>query len=178
MDSRRTDFGEQVRQATGGHGVDLVLNSLTGEAIPGSLALVAPGGRFLELGKIGVWDPESVARSFPDVEYHQVAVDEVVRLQPELIGDILRRIVAAVAAGELAPLPLRIFPLNRAVSAFRTMQQARHSGKIVLTHPLPPVRADGTYLITGGLGGRGVAVARPPGGSGGRRIRLVWRGGP
>ena len=85
-----------------------------------------------------------------------------------------------VARGELAPLPRRVFPVQRAVAAFRHMEQARHTGKIVLEHPPRPaaVREDGTYLIVGGLGGLGLAVAGRLVELGARYLALMGRRPP
>ena len=56
MDSRSLDFAAQIMTATGGEGIDLVLNSLTGEAIAAGLSVLREGGRFMELGKTDLWD--------------------------------------------------------------------------------------------------------------------------
>src|SRR5207302_9094177 len=55
MDSRSLAFAEEVMQRTGGKGVDIVLNSLPGEYIPKSLSILAPHGRFLEIGKMDIY---------------------------------------------------------------------------------------------------------------------------
>src|SRR3546814_12123507 len=63
--------------ATGGEGVDVVLNSLTGEAIAAGLSVLKPGGRFVELGRAGIWPAERVAAEFPGVRYHVIALDRI-----------------------------------------------------------------------------------------------------
>ncbi len=66
-----------------------------------------------------------------------------------------------LAAGTLAPLPVRAWDVRRAREAFRFMSQARHTGKIVLTIPPDPAapRAAGTVLVTGGTGVLGALAA-------------------
>ncbi|MGR5432361.1 zinc-binding dehydrogenase, partial [Vibrio astriarenae] len=51
FDSRSLAFADDIRSATGGEGVDVVLNSLAGEAMVRSIDVLRPFGRFLELGK-------------------------------------------------------------------------------------------------------------------------------
>jgi NAD(P)-dependent dehydrogenase (short-subunit alcohol dehydrogenase family)/acyl carrier protein len=88
--------------------------------------------------------------------------------------------VDELRAGTLAPLPLHVFTLGQAPRAFRFMAQARHVGKIVLRHrddtPLI-IRGDGSYLITGGLSGLGLLVARWLAQQGAGRLVLVGRRG-
>ncbi|VFM99421.1 MAG: NADPH:quinone reductase, partial [Candidatus Kentron sp. G] len=70
MNSRTTDFARQIMEITGGQGVDAVLNSLTSEGfIERSLSALGTGGRFLEISKAGVWQPEQVRQVRPDVDY-------------------------------------------------------------------------------------------------------------
>ena len=55
MDSRSLTFAEQTLQATAGEGVDIILNSLPGEAITKGLSILKTGGRFLEIGKRDIY---------------------------------------------------------------------------------------------------------------------------
>jgi NADPH:quinone reductase-like Zn-dependent oxidoreductase len=134
FDSRTPRFAAGVMAATGGTGVDVVLNSLTGDAIPAGLSVLKPGGRFVEIGRSGAWTAEEVATRVPHVTYHIVSLDKVDDAEG---GRLLRAALDAVAAGDMAPPPLTSFPMARAAEAFRLMQQARHVGKIVLTNPVP-----------------------------------------
>ncbi|MBL1102705.1 SDR family NAD(P)-dependent oxidoreductase, partial [Streptomyces coffeae] len=142
-----------VREATGGRGVDVVLNSLAGEFIDASLRLLADGGRFLEMGKTDIRDPE---HDHPDVRYHPY--DLIADAGPELIGRMLAELGRLFEAGVLEPLPVRSWPLSRAREALRYLSQAKHTGKLVLDVPAP-VDPDGTVLITGGTGTLGGHVA-------------------
>ncbi|MFE9425684.1 SDR family NAD(P)-dependent oxidoreductase [Kitasatospora sp. NPDC006697] len=152
--SRTLGFETEFLAATGGAGVDVVLNSLAGEFVDASLRLLPRGGRFLEMGKTDLRDPEQVDLEYPGVRY-QPHVDPA----PERIGEILREVVELVERGVLRLLPLRGWDVRRAPEAFRFMSQARHTGKLVLTVPRPLDPA-GTALITGGTGTLGSAVAR------------------
>ena len=91
---------------------------------------------------------------------------------PERLGEILAQVIGLLAAGELAPLPVRAWDVRRAPEAFRFMSQARHTGKIVLTIPPAGCAATGTVLVTGGTGALGGLVARHLAGTG-RAAALV-----
>ncbi|GAB7066829.1 type I polyketide synthase [Mycolicibacterium hodleri] len=160
-DSRSTDFADQILADTDGTGVDVVLNSLTGEGfIEATLRATAPNGRFAEIAKRDIWTHERMAEARPDIAYEIVALDTVMLTDPERIRGLLTEVSEGLANGEWTPLPAEIYPLTEARAAFRRMQQARHIGKIVvqIPNPLAP-RADRSYLITGGLGAIGLHTA-------------------
>ena len=181
MDSRSLAFADEIRSITGGRGMDVVLNSLAGDYIPKSLSVLAPGGRFVEIGKSGIWDPTRVAALRRDVSYFVVDLAGRLRKDPGSLRLLLQAILESVERGDLKPLPRHVFPLAEAARAFRFMAQARHIGKIVITQPPSgelPVRADGTYLVTGGLRGLGLLVARWLVDRGARHLVLMGRGAP
>ncbi|MEU7688470.1 SDR family NAD(P)-dependent oxidoreductase, partial [Streptomyces spectabilis] len=155
-DSRDLQFLDTFRAVTNGRGIDVVLNSLTGESVDASLQLLASGGRFLEIGKTDLRDPETIETAHPGVSYHAFSMTSVV---PARIQQILEKITALFTRGMLSPLPVRTWDLRRAPEALRFMAQARHIGKIVLTMPTP-IDPGGTVLITGGTGTLGGLIAR------------------
>ncbi|MGW4968149.1 SDR family NAD(P)-dependent oxidoreductase, partial [Nonomuraea sp. NPDC004186] len=154
--SRDLDFADAFAAATGGEGMDVVLNSLAGPFTDASLDLLTPGGRFVEMGKTDRRDPADVANTHPHVRYRSF---DLMDAGHERIGQMLAELLDLFASQELAGLPVRCWPVQQARQAFRHMAQARHTGKIILTMPrnLDP---DGTVLITGGTGGLGVILAR------------------
>ncbi|MEU5698694.1 SDR family NAD(P)-dependent oxidoreductase [Streptomyces aurantiacus] len=174
--SRDLGFEETIRRVTGGRGVDVVLNSLTGEFIDASLRLLGEGGRFLEMGKTDLRVPEEVGAEYPGVTY--TVYDLVTDAGPDRIEAMMRELGELFASGALAPLPVRSWPLGRAREAFRFMSRAKHTGKLVLEVPavLDP---EGTVLITGGTGVLGAAVAEHLVREWGvRHLLLVGRRGP
>ena len=181
MNSRTLEFAEQVKTATQGRGVSIVLNALAGEFIPKSISVMSSGGRFLEMGKTDIWNDARVAAIHPDVSFHAFDLGDV---DPNIIQQMFSQIVAAFELGELQPLPHRAFGMTDAVGAFRYMAQAKHVGKLVLMpekDPLPSrrslLRAEGTYMITGGLGALGLVVAQWMVDRGARHLVLVGRQG-
>ncbi|MXV99642.1 MAG: SDR family NAD(P)-dependent oxidoreductase, partial [Acidimicrobiaceae bacterium] len=162
-DSRSTKFGEQILEATGGTGVDVVLNSLTGPGfIDASLSCLAQGGRFVELARVDILSPDEMSEARPDVGYWILELDVLKEHDPAQPGEALRRVMQRLAANELTPLTHTRWSLAEAGSAMKFMQAARHIGKIVFAaSPLETgrLRGDRTYLVTGGLGGIGCTVA-------------------
>ncbi len=180
-DSRSVEFGERIRADTGNRGVDVVLNSLTGEGyVEASLGALGRGGRFVEISKREIWSKEEMARRRPDVRYEVLALDEEMEREPERIGAVVREVVARMGRGELHALPGEGYGMSEARAAFRRMQQARHVGKLVLMAPGYRGKLDGAagYLITGGLGGLGLEVARWAVERGARYVALNGRRGP
>ena len=182
FDSRDTRFGADVLGATDGRGVALVLNSLTGEGfVEASLSCLADGGCFVELGKRGIRSPDEMAAARPDVRYRILALDRLAAEEPERLGSVLRAVVDRLRTGELRPLPHTRWPLAEAGTALDHMRAARHLGKIVLTPSALAtgrLRGDRSYLVTGGLGGIGLEVARWLAGAGAGAIVLNGRREP
>ena len=131
MDSRWLDFADEVMELTGGKGVDIVLNSLTGDFIPKSLSVLGPGGRFIEIGKAGIWEASQVTQFNSDITYHVIYLGDVEEEEPGLIGEMLSELMKEFVAGTLKPLPLRVFPM-RMPSMIRYMAMAKHIGKVVV----------------------------------------------
>lgn len=190
LDSRSLAFADEIRRLTDGRGVDLVLNSLAGDAIAKSLSLLGPSGRFLEIGRNDIYRNTKLGlRPFAN-NLSYFAVDLSRLMQPGQFPLLAAPVLAALTAGTLRPLPYRRFPLAGAAGAFRYMSQALQVGKIVLTPgaaPLvvaPPATGPGvrfrphaTYLITGGLGGFGGLVAKSMVMNGARHLVLMGRHG-
>jgi phthiocerol/phenolphthiocerol synthesis type-I polyketide synthase C len=161
--SRTLDFAKDVLEITKGQGVDIVLNSLSGEYVDKSFAVLKQGGRFVELGKIGIWDEQQVQERRPDLSYFPFDLGEVARDNPDLISSILKDIMQGLEDGTLKSLPHKVFPIREVVNAFRYMAQAKHIGKVVIDCRLDKpsiITPDSSYLITGGLGALGLKVAQ------------------
>jgi NADPH:quinone reductase-like Zn-dependent oxidoreductase/acyl carrier protein len=187
FDSRRTAFADEVRACTGGRGVDVVVNSLPGDAVLAGLMSLAPRGRFVEIGKRDVYGHArlDLAPFRDNISFFVVDLARLTEQDPTYVSGLFRTVMAMVADGRLPPLPTTAAPITSASDVFRTMAQAGHTGKLVLTRPAAPVLADtpfvrpeGTYLITGGLGALGLAVARRLARRGARHLVLLGRSAP
>jgi len=172
FDSRSLDFADRVMNITGGAGVDVVLNSLSGEALRRSWDVLAPYGRFVEIGKRDIEDnaPLFMRRFDENRSFAAVDIDRMVRERPAMFQRLLSDVERLFADRRIGPLPVQAFPASEVVEAFRLMSRARHIGKVVIDfrdQRVPAVRlarqrvrADRTYLVTGAFGGLGQALAR------------------
>lgn len=184
FDSRSLAFAEGIRELTGGHGVDVVLNSLAGPALRHSVDLLRPGGRFIELGKRDIYanNPLPLRPFRNNIAFFGV---DITRLPAG--RDLLADLSHHLHAGDYRPLPHQVYPASAIQEAIQSLQHSRHLGKIVISFAEPPrvnqprpqtsLDPDGTYLITGGLSGLGAATARHLATRGARHLALVGRRG-
>jgi len=189
FDSRSLTFADEIMKKTGARGIDVVLNSLPGEYITRSLAILAAYGRFVEIGKTDIYQNKPMGL-FPfrnNLSYFALDLERVCREKPQLVRSLLFELMAMFEKGALKPLPHNIFRIEDAANAFRYMARRKNIGKIVLSfrgldaetrsdRGLTP-RSEATYLITGGHGALGLAVARWLVEKGGRHLVLLGRGG-
>jgi acyl transferase domain-containing protein/NADPH:quinone reductase-like Zn-dependent oxidoreductase/SAM-dependent methyltransferase/acyl carrier protein len=192
VDSRRGDFAAEVMAITSGKGVDVILNSLAGEAIPMGLSCLAEFGRFIEIGKRDIYQNSRIPL-WPmrrNVSFHVVAMDAVFNRDADLTRQLLGDVATLIEEKSLRPLPYRSFPACRADAAFRLMAQGRHIGKIVIAFAKPfisrwgkrpprpfQIKEDGAYLITGAFGGFGRVIARWLADGGAKHLVLLGRNG-
>ncbi len=189
FDSRSLDFAEQILKATAGRGVDVVLNSLTGDALRKSVEICAAHGRFIEIGKRDI-DADAPLNLKPfnrNLTFAAIDLDRLLVDRPHVAARLENELRTLFASGALGPIPTTCFPAAQIEDAFRQLAQARHIGKLVVTHgePVPVVvsrprtlvRPDATYLVTGGLSGFGLETARWLISQGARTLVLVGRKG-
>ncbi|MFI0483481.1 SDR family NAD(P)-dependent oxidoreductase [Actinomadura sp. 9N215] len=144
--SRTLDFEEAFRETAGAF--DVVLNSLAAEFVDASLRLLAPGGRFVDMGKTDVRDPDEVRERYDGVSY--TAFDLLETAGPDRVAEMLAALSDLFEDGTLRPLPLTTWDIRQAPEAFRHFTQARHIGKIIVTIPAAAPDPGGTALVTGG----------------------------
>lgn len=168
MNSRTLEFAEQIHQLTQGEGVDVVVNSLNKEFITKGFQSTADGGRFIELGKIGVWDTKQASRIRADVNYHNFDLGEFPQDELNTINkDILAKVVKLIDKGELKPLPTMVYSVDEAEEAFSILSRGTSVGKVIISfeqeelrQPQPlSINPDHNILITGGTGALGVKTA-------------------
>ena len=192
----RADFAGPLLDATRGAGMDVILNSLTGTAVDQNLSMLAPYGRYVELAKQDLVDgrPTGLGGLLRNGSFQVLDIAAFCREHPERAGALLGRILRLIAAGELAPLPAEVHPMDGAGPAFGDMLAARHLGKVLIdlrtapasappTAPTAPTAAtrmlpDATYLVTGGAGGIGSELARWLVSRGARHLLLTGRSVP
>ena len=191
FDSRSLGFADEVMRASGG-GVDVVLNSLAGDAIARNLRLLRPFGRMLELGKRDFYENSRVGLRplRNNISYFGIDADQLLAQRPDTARRVFIDLMALFADGSLHPLPHRTFDAADIATAFRHMQASRHIGKVVVTFapdfdPLGSplgraaavAQADATYVVTGGLSGFGLRTAWWLVRHGARHLALLSRRG-
>jgi acyl transferase domain-containing protein/NADPH:quinone reductase-like Zn-dependent oxidoreductase/acyl carrier protein/SAM-dependent methyltransferase len=192
LDSRSLAFSDEVHRITD-DGADVVLNSLAGDAMERGIRALKPFGRFVELGKRDfIANTHIGLRPFRrNLSYFGVDLDQLLINRRGASVMPLPKVMSLFEQGVFSALPYRAFPAERAVDAFRLMQQSGHVGKIVITPPVPgtvhrtddaerkfvvdPARA---HMITGGFGGFGLETAKWFARKGAKHLVLVGRRGP
>ncbi|MBS1799658.1 MAG: SDR family NAD(P)-dependent oxidoreductase, partial [Acidobacteria bacterium] len=171
-DSRSADFAAQIAQP-----VDVVLNSLAGDAIDKGLSLLAPGGRFIEMGKTDVRDPKMIAQRWPHVDYKAVDLSPLFAARSPWVAARLTSLLNEIADRKLPMLPARSFAPGEMQEAFRYMARAEHIGRIVIERNLPaPIEQ--THIVTGGMRGIGLRLAEWLASEGATALVLVGRNAP
>jgi NADPH:quinone reductase-like Zn-dependent oxidoreductase/acyl carrier protein len=188
LDSRSTKFVEEVLRITGS-GVDVVLNSLAGEAMAASIDCLRPFGRFVELGKRDyIANTNLGLRPFRrNLSYFGVDLDQLMVGRRQLGKQVFTELVRLFERRILTPLPFSTFKGEDIAEAFQLMQQSHHVGKIVVRPPdskvaaaaarQRPLRTSGSHVITGAFGGFGMEVAKWLVDQGVRSLALFGRSG-
>jgi len=182
--SRTLDFSDEIHDITNGEGVDVVLNSLNKGFITKGLQATAQQGRFIELGKIGVWDKNQVAHIRPDIDYHNFDLGEFSETEKNTINkNILTTVIDLIEKNEIGALPTTTYSLDEVEEAFSILSRGNNVGKMViafepavLTQPhtfaLQPEHA---VIVTGGLGALGIKTAQWLATIGAKHIVLMSR---
>ena len=190
FNSRSLDWYDDLMTATGGEGVDVVLNSLAGRHIHLCLQALRPSGWHCEIGKIDIYaDNDLSLRIFrKNLRFAAIDVDRLMVDDPMLSRELSQTCLDLLDQGALTPLPVTVFPYEDYAKALRMMTTGQHQGKLVLKAPQvsvdsefpiadtrPYLNPDGTYLVTGGLGGFGLRLLPYLVASGARHLTLMDR---
>jgi NADPH:quinone reductase-like Zn-dependent oxidoreductase/NAD(P)-dependent dehydrogenase (short-subunit alcohol dehydrogenase family)/aryl carrier-like protein len=169
LSSTSLDLGIGIRRLTSGRGVDVVVNSLVGEAARESWDCLAPFGRFINVGDSAFVTelPMGKSRMFVDINIHDSAQDRSFR---EVFGNVHQ----LIESKKLKSLNrLHVFHQNNVIAAFRGLQHGDYTGRIVIKmasdEPVEMVLVSeskslfdprSSYLLAGGFGGIGQSTAR------------------
>ena len=192
LDSRGLDFADEILEITNNEGVDIILNSLAGEAMSRNFDVLRPFGRFLELGKRDFYENTKMdLKPFRNnITYYGIDADQLLHHEPELSKNLMEEIMELFDAGIFRPLPFSAYNATDIESAFRYMQQSQQIGKVVVSQNSKSLKikedykksaleldSNGTYLVTGGLSGFGLATAKWLVSNGARHLVLLSRSG-
>ena len=172
--SRSLDFENQVLAVTGERGVDVVLSFLPGELMQSGIRVLAPFGRFVELGKadIGRDGPLRLGEFERNLSFHAVDLDHMMSVRKELLWQLSSEIQENFKKRVYKPLPHQTYPASEIKELFKELADGKHIGKRVVNmhdlpnHAAPPLgadrslRADAAYLVTGGYSGLGLETAK------------------
>ncbi|XP_071547019.1 fatty acid synthase-like [Panulirus ornatus] len=193
--SRDGTFEYAVLERTGGHGVDVVLNSLAGDLLQASVRCLKQHGRFLEIGKADLSNNTALGMAIflKNVTFHGILLDSLFDASPEERQRINDLVSEGLRTGVVRPLPATLFMRECAEDAFRYMATGKHIGKVVLeikpessaaqdlalvpAVPRVTPHAHMVYVITGGLGGLGLELAGWLIGRGAKKLVLTSRRG-
>lgn len=158
--SRALTFADDVREWTGGQGVDVVLNSLSGEFIPASLSLLRSGGRFVEIGARDIYanTPLGLRPFANNLTFSAIDLGPLLLERPEFVREMFLAIARHFEAGEYAPSPVTAVPIAEVERAFEMMAGARHIGKIAVavkamprtTRASAPAAGEAAATVDGG----------------------------
>lgn len=191
--SRDVSFGDAIRRATDNQGVDVVLNSLAGNALRETWDCLAHFGRFIEIGKRDITGNTrlEMAQFEHNAMFASVDLTVVALERPKLMKRLLEDVFRLLSKKSTRPIsPITVFPISEVEQAFRTLQGGKTMGKIVVTAgPQDQVKAvprmttnemlkpDATYVIIGGTGGLGRSITKWMVSKGAKSIVLVSRSG-
>ena len=190
FDSHSHDWYDDLMEATGGEGVDVVLNSLAGRHIALCLEALRPSGWHCEIGKVDIYADNALSlRVFrKNLRFAAIDVDRLLLDDPFLSHELSRACFDLLDQGAVPPLPLTVFPYADYDKALRLMTKGEHQGKLVLTAPPEPrdpgfsvadfrpfLDPEATYLVTGGLGGFGLRLLPYLVAAGARHLTLLDR---
>lgn len=187
--SRLRTFKDGIKRLTVGQGVDVVLNSLSGQMLQDSLSCVSRFGTFVELGKTDIHQGVRIPMEAFDLSITMASVDlsMVHQHKPAKSGQLIRQAVALISDGQLRKPTLTVAPLENLGTAFRTLQHRTHIGKIVLdagehaTVLATPretkvtMPSDATFIVAGGRSGIGLEIGKNLVSRGAKHIVLLSR---
>ena len=129
------DLAQSVRSATGGKGVDVIIDNVGGTVFPDNLRAMAYKGRLVQVGRlassISEIDLDFLARwrlRLIGTSFRQRNADETLAATEKFAAAML----PAVADGRLRPVVDRVFPLEQTADALRHLESGSHFGKIVI----------------------------------------------
>ena len=189
FDSHSLDWYDELLAATGGEGVDVVLNSLAGRHIALCLEALRPGGWHCEIGKVDIYADNALSLSVfrKNLRFAAIDVDRLMNDDPYLTRELSQECLDLLDRGAVPPLPITTFPYRDYEEPLRLMTTGQHTGKLVLAAPSagaerPPVAdlrpfldPEATYLVTGAFGGFGRLLLPYLATVGARHITLLDR---
>ncbi len=190
LDSSSLEFAGEIRRITDGRGVDVILNSLAGDALMVSFDLLAPYGRFVEIGKRDIIENRGLPMDVfnRNISFISIDLDRMLLERPNEVYRSLEDCFKSLGTDRFTPLPYETFPASEAEQAFRLLGDRTRIGRVNLRYAgetaavaiqdrKTQIRSDAAYLVTGGTGGLGLSIAQWLVEKGARQLVLLSRNG-
>ena len=134
FDSRSTSFSSEIMALTNNEGVDVVLNSLSGDFIEASLKTLRRFGRFIEIGKKDLFANSSLSLKpfLNNLSYCALDIGQMTSIRDLGLRKRMTNLLSRFAKGELKCSPTLVVDISDAESVFKQMSKGNHIGKIVL----------------------------------------------
>lgn len=190
FNSRDLSFTEDILNVTKGYGVDAVINAIAGEGLYQSFRLLAPYGRFIEIGKRDIAQNTALPMSVfnRNITFAHIDIDRILRERYDLSRSLLDTIYQGFEEGFFQAMPVKVFKADEAIDAYDYVRRSQHTGKVAISYhectvmvdeevKQQTIDPDGTYLITGGTAGFGLEIAKWLGEKGVKQLVLLSRSG-
>jgi acyl transferase domain-containing protein/NADPH:quinone reductase-like Zn-dependent oxidoreductase len=135
LSSRDLLFGDAILRKTKGRGVDVLLNSLTGDAVRENCAILAPFGRFIEIGKKDLISNARLEMRYLENNITFAAIDlaMIAKEKPRIQENLLDTVFDLIESDKIKVLrPITVKPMSELEDMFRLMQGGKHMGKLVM----------------------------------------------
>jgi len=190
MNSRDLNFTTEILKITDGYGVDVVLNAIAGEGLYQSFKLLAPYGRFIEIGKRDIGENTALPMAVfnRNITFAHIDIDRIMKERNPLACSLLKKVYDGFEQGHFAAMPTKVFGASESIEAFDYVRRSEHTGKVAIRYvdenvevaakvELNAIDPEGTYLITGGTGGFGLEIAKHLASKGVKQLVLLSRSG-
>lgn len=134
--NRSSVFVHGIKRITKGRGVDIIINSLAGEALRSAWEeCLAPCGRFLETGKkdINTFGSLPMSTFSKSVTFASIDIFYLLRNANHIIGELIQAVMTLYHDQKITPpKPLEVYNASQIEQAFRFMQSGKNIGKMVI----------------------------------------------
>ncbi|KAJ6151550.1 hypothetical protein N7470_007147 [Penicillium chermesinum] len=192
---RTAEFRDGILSATGSKGVNVIVNSLGGDLLPETFALIAQFGRFVDIGKKDSFQNNNLPMQsfFRNVTFSSIDLRDLYKHQPEAVQEAFAQVVEFFQSSSVPSIqPVTVLPISQLDAGLRKLKNGDVTGKIVLSlgkeeqvlaqsdlkSSSTNLKANATYVITGGTRGIGLDLAHWLAENGAHHIVLLSRSGP
>lgn len=191
--SHTSEFRDRILCATDGKGIDVIINSLSGELLTETWALSANYGRFIDISKDAFKNHNLPMRPFNNnVTFSSIDLRDLFKYRPGQMREVFSHVLHLLEQGVISPIkPITVLPISQFATGLRKLRSGDNMGKIIVTlgkddevlaeSNLRPsqvaLKPDATYLITGGTGGIGLNLAYWMIEHGARNVVVLGRSG-